>query len=365
MSQEYSSGFGIDTDSTFAANSDQLVPSEKAVKTALALKAPIASPTFTGTVTTPAIVVSSETASRIAILDASKNIKSADTATYPSLTELSYVKGVTSAIQTQIGTKKTVATGNNYKFETTDGSGNLQETTVTASRAVATDANGLPTASTTTAAELDFVSGASSNIQTQINAITATSIEDTTIKAYQALGSTIKAQTVGQSIARITSIGVLTNQLISFVAVYLNTSQTLTGVKWWQGALGSYTANNENRVGLYSYSGGTLTLVASSTNDGNLWQTAASASMGSKAFSSTYAAAAGLYYVAFLYCRSAAVTVPQIGLCANIQNANIQALDFTNSAKIWAYKTGVTALPATQAMSGLTADVGNFWISIY
>lgn len=57
-------------------------------------KAPIASPTFTGTVTTPAIIVSSETASRIAILDASKNVKSADTATYPSLTELAYVKNL-------------------------------------------------------------------------------------------------------------------------------------------------------------------------------------------------------------------------------------------------------------------------------
>jgi len=60
----------------------------------VALKANIASPTFTGTVTTPAIIVSSETASRIAIFDASKNVKSADTATYPSLTELAYVKNL-------------------------------------------------------------------------------------------------------------------------------------------------------------------------------------------------------------------------------------------------------------------------------
>lgn len=67
--------------------------------------APIASPTFTGTATTPAIIVSSETASRVAIIDASKNVKSADTATYPTLTELATVKGVTSAIQTQLNTK--------------------------------------------------------------------------------------------------------------------------------------------------------------------------------------------------------------------------------------------------------------------
>lgn len=42
------------------------------------------------------------TASTIAIIDSNKNLISADTATYPSLTELSYIKGLTSAIQTQL-----------------------------------------------------------------------------------------------------------------------------------------------------------------------------------------------------------------------------------------------------------------------
>jgi len=63
--------------------------------------AELASPTFTGTVTSPAIILSSETASTIASFDASKNIKSLSTATYPSLSELAFVKGVTSSIQTQ------------------------------------------------------------------------------------------------------------------------------------------------------------------------------------------------------------------------------------------------------------------------
>lgn len=64
------------------------------------------SQTFTGINTfSQAIVASSETASTIASFDASKNIKSLATSTYPSLTELSYVKGVTSAIQTQLDGK--------------------------------------------------------------------------------------------------------------------------------------------------------------------------------------------------------------------------------------------------------------------
>lgn len=46
-----------------------------------------------------------ETANTIAGFGASKTLQSLSTATYPSLTELSYVKGVTSSIQTQLNAK--------------------------------------------------------------------------------------------------------------------------------------------------------------------------------------------------------------------------------------------------------------------
>jgi hypothetical protein len=45
--------------------------------------------------------IADETASTIAIFDANKRVKSGDTSTYPSLTEIEHVKGVTAAIQTQ------------------------------------------------------------------------------------------------------------------------------------------------------------------------------------------------------------------------------------------------------------------------
>jgi hypothetical protein len=57
-----------------------------------------------------------ETASTIASFDANKNVVSLPLATYPSLTEISYVKGVTSAIQTQFsGKQATLISGNNIK----------------------------------------------------------------------------------------------------------------------------------------------------------------------------------------------------------------------------------------------------------
>jgi len=51
------------------------------------------------------------TASELLVTDASKNIVSAPVATYPSLTELSYVKGLSSAIQTQLNGKLSLAGG--------------------------------------------------------------------------------------------------------------------------------------------------------------------------------------------------------------------------------------------------------------
>jgi hypothetical protein len=47
------SGISVDTDGTLAANSANRVPSQSAVVTALALKAPLASPAFTGNPTVP------------------------------------------------------------------------------------------------------------------------------------------------------------------------------------------------------------------------------------------------------------------------------------------------------------------------
>ena len=100
----------------------------------------------------------------------------------------------------------------------------------------------------------------------------------------EALGSTIIASTF--PIDRVTSSYTLVDTRMDVQAVYIRESKTIAGVKWFQGVQGNYTADNYNGVGLYSYDGaGTLTLVASSTNDGNIWKASAN-SVGSKAFSS-------------------------------------------------------------------------------
>lgn len=78
--------------------------------------------TVTGTTTSSSITVNGNlnvtgtttltqlSASQLVATDASDNLVSLSTTTYPSLTELSYVKGVTSAIQTQIDGKQATLT---------------------------------------------------------------------------------------------------------------------------------------------------------------------------------------------------------------------------------------------------------------
>lgn len=105
------------------------------LQTALDLKATLASPTFTGTVVLPSTTsigsvsateigyldgvtsgiqtqlnakaaTLSGTANEIAYFNTTSTIASLTVATYPSLTELSYIKGVTSAVQTQLDAKQ-------------------------------------------------------------------------------------------------------------------------------------------------------------------------------------------------------------------------------------------------------------------
>lgn len=82
-----------------------------------------------------AMTFSGGTASQILATDGSKNLQSLSTATYPSLTELSYVKGLTSAAQTQINSKQaTLVSGSNIKTvagNTILGSGDIGANSIT------------------------------------------------------------------------------------------------------------------------------------------------------------------------------------------------------------------------------------------
>lgn len=189
--------------------------------------------------------------------------------------------------------------------------------------------------------------------------------EDPIVLAQQAMGSTIKGVCVAcRSFRDMLSQATLATGTIYITAYYLTQSATITGVKYYQQTQGNFTANNENRFGLYTYSGGVLTLVASSANNTNLWKGTAGTVV-SEPFSSPYSAAAGLYFIVGIYNASGTPpTNPATGACSAKIGVNVANGDFTNSARFTA--TGsATTLPSSITMSTTTATTLNLAFFLY
>lgn len=238
-------------------------------------------------------------------------------------------------------------------------------TTVTGSITTTDNVNGA------TPTEIGYLNGVTSNIQTQLN-----SLADVSIEAYQALGSQVKAQTVGIGINNITQIFQLqatsATQVsrIILLPAYLQTSQTLSGVIWYHGALGVYVASNENKVGLYSYSGGTATLVASSSNDPNIWSGSYATvnSYVTKSFTTPVNASAGFYYIAVIMSFASCTTAPTFGTTANMASnaVGFRSLDFTNGAALAINRSTATSLPGSITVSGYGGVYQQYhWAGVY
>jgi hypothetical protein len=222
-----------------------------------------------------------------------------------------------------------------------------------------------------TPTELGYLSGVTSPIQTQLD-----TLGDVSIEAYQALGSQIKAQTIGINILNLTLSNVniqgSAGSSIRLIPIYLQTPQSINGIMWLQNTLGVYTANNENKVGLYTYAGGTATLVASSANDTNMWSGSSIPSIVTyvtKSFSSTpYNASAGFYYIALLMSFSAVTTPPTFFAGANYASNNLlqRGVDFPNGALLTAARTTVASLPSSVTVSTYnTVYQNNLWAAVY
>lgn len=150
------------------------------------------------------------TANRALTSDASGKVA----ASAVTATELGYVSGVTSGIQTQLNALQT-ATG----------------ASVTASRALVSDASGKVSASTVTSTELGYLSGVSSGIQTQLNnlAITggASTIKTSDLTASRALVSDASGK-VAVSVVTSTELGYVSGAT-SALQTQINNMLPLTG----------------------------------------------------------------------------------------------------------------------------------------
>jgi len=189
------------------------------------------------------------TASEMVITGAGGFLASAPVATYPSLTELTYLKGVTSAIQTQITSKitagaaaivnadinaaaaiaysklaltgsilnadinasaaiaysKLALTGSilNADINASAAIALSKLAALTASRAAVTDGSGVLSVSSVTSTELGYLSGVTSAVQTQINSL------DSKLESYVTIATdtTLTAATLKKNIIIDTTAG--------------------------------------------------------------------------------------------------------------------------------------------------------------
>lgn len=181
------------------------------------------------------------------------------------------------------------------------------------------------------------------------------------------LGASMKYAALGLDRARITQASAFNDGVATYVALYIPVATTISGFSWWQNTQGDYVADNENSISLYSYDGaGGLTEVATTGNDGNLWK-GSSFTFQTKTLSGggTYNAAAGVYFIAFLYNNSSQTTAPTIGAGPATTNTLVSENGYTNSAKHIGTRTAQTTLPGTETMSNLARSGSYYFMSVY
>jgi hypothetical protein len=182
------------------------------------------------------------------------------------------------------------------------------------------------------------------------------------LQTLRTLGYNVIAEPINTPFFVVNTNTGLVDGSVRMMGLYLEKDTTLTGVTFFQSVQGDYTADNNNKIGLYSVSGTTATLVASSANDGNVFK-GTSDSRVSKAFSAPYAAAAGLYYVVVLWNNSANTTTP--ALFSSTGSTAQQILGLTNSLSLGYSVASQTDLPATVDLSTATKLNNKIYLAVY
>jgi Phage tail repeat like len=184
-------------------------------------------------------------------------------------------------------------------------------------------------------------------------------------KDLQALGSAIFAGSFGRTQYEVTTTTAAIDAQFRWCLIPLRKAATITNLSVWITVQGNYVADNYNGLGLYSVdpSTGLATLVASTTNDGTIFTASANAML-TRALSTPYVAAKGLYLGAVLYNNSSQTTAPSFGSIQAAQGANLYSSGLISSFKGVGLIGSQIALPATVAAGAGSVSTLPIWFGL-
>lgn len=211
--------------------------------------------------------------------------------------------------------------------------------------------------------------GSATVLQTsrKINGISFNGSSDISVDPYLIslveLGHTIIAQNIDGSLQSVNSGVTMVSGRVYFMGVRVLKSGTISGMFYRQITQGVFTGSDFNGAGLHTISSGTLSRVALTANDPNIWK-ATSGSFNSVAFTAPYSATAGVHFISVLYCASSASTAPSLGILGAASSINT-ITGLPNSIKLSGILSSQTSIPSSQAMSGISAAATEIWGGLY
>lgn len=179
---------------------------------------------------------------------------------------------------------------------------------------------------------------------------------------FEALNNTFGTYYIGGTLGyeSTTNNSALTDGVIQWIACDIQVDAVAIGVEIVNasGTSGSFTGDNFNGVALYSYDSGTITKIATTSNNEDIWKVAA-AEKDTFLFTTEVDVSVGVYWIGLVYNDAGTGTAPQLMRQYRSQaDFNYNNTDYFNS-----YSSGAT-LPSTFDISTATKSNSSYQIKI-